>query len=252
MRLQEKYNRATIAIVILVLFIAGIGYYFLIHQALIDELDEALKVEEQEISHLIRTTGTLPEESEFRDQKIQFEKASGPVVRKFISTKAYNEKEQETVILRQLIFPVTVHSGIYKVIVTKSQREVEDLLILILLITASIILLLLILLFFANRILLKKLWKPFFSTLSVINDFHLSKPINKNLPATDIDEFSALNDAWQRVTTKITTDYETVKSFADNASHEMQTPLAIINSKLDLLIQGHALNGENVQHLQSM
>ncbi|HUR09976.1 MAG TPA: HAMP domain-containing sensor histidine kinase, partial [Flavitalea sp.] len=134
----------------------------------------------------------------------------------------------------------------------KSQREVEDLLILILLITASIILLLLILLFFAHRIILKKLWKPFFSTLSVINDFHLSKPINKNLPATDIDEFSALNDAWQRVTKKITTDYETVKSFADNASHEMQTPLAIINSKLDLLIQGHALNGDNVQHLQSM
>ncbi|HLY68435.1 MAG TPA: HAMP domain-containing sensor histidine kinase, partial [Puia sp.] len=47
-------------------------------------------------------------------------------------------------------------------------------------------------------------------------------------------------------------DYETLKNFADNASHEMQTPLAILNSKLDLLIQEPNLNESQTKQLQSI
>ena len=252
MKLQDKYNRATISVVIFVLFLAGIGYYVLIHRALIAQLDEALRVEEQEIHHHVTNTGSLPAESEFRDQKITFKKSAIASDRKFFSTRTYNAKEKETEIIRRLIFPIRVGNETYTAIVTKSQREAEDLLLLILMITAFVILLLFLFLFITNRILLKRLWKPFQGTLSSIKEFDLSRPSNKKLPHTDISEFSALNAAWDQVTKKMTADFESLKSFADNASHEMQTPLAIINSKLDLLIQSQDLKGENIQHVQSM
>jgi signal transduction histidine kinase len=47
-------------------------------------------------------------------------------------------------------------------------------------------------------------------------------------------------------------DYQTLKDFADNASHEMQTPLAIINSKLDLMIQEQHLSERQMSQLQAM
>ncbi len=252
MKLQHKYNRATVSLIIFVLFLAGIAYYFLIHRALLEQLDEALRVEEQEIHHHINNTGRLPAESEFRDQIIDFEKSDQPVTRKFISTSIYNESSRESEIVRRLIFPVSINNEQYIAIVTKSQNETEDLLWLILMITALMIALLLFSLFIANRILLKQLWKPFYSTLSIIKDFHLAKPANKKLPKNDIDEFTDLNEAWEQVTKKITSDFESLKVFAENASHEMQTPLAIINSKLDLIIQGHDLKGDIGHHVQSI
>jgi len=61
-----------------------------------------------------------------------------------------------------------------------------------------------------------------------------------------------LDEAIRQMTQTITKDYEMLKNFADNASHEMQTPVAIINSKLDLLIQDTALSMEHHRPIQAM
>ena len=47
-------------------------------------------------------------------------------------------------------------------------------------------------------------------------------------------------------------EYNTLKKFSENASHEMQTPLAIINSKLDLLIQGDNITESQMEQLQAI
>ena len=73
-----------------------------------------------------------------------------------------------------------------------------------------------------------------------------------SLEKSEIDEFNALNSAWTQMTQKMNQDYESLKAFADNASHEMQTPLAVINSKLDLLIQDQRITEKSMQHVQAM
>jgi len=252
MKLQTKYNRATITATIAVLLIASLVYYFFVRFALIDQVDEALRVEEVEIYHLIKLYDTLPAETHFRDQRIEFTATQGPEKRKFISKKVFNPLENEMENSRQLVFPVRVKGKQYNAIVTKSQAEAEHLLLLILAITTVVILLLLAFLFILNRILLKKIWRPFHSTLSAMKEFNLSNPTPIVLETSNIDEFNALNAAWTQMTKKITQDYESLKTFADNASHEMQTPLAVINSKLDLLIQDHQLTEKNMHHVQAM
>ena len=252
MKLQTKYNKATITAAIIVLLIASIVYYFFVWYALIEQVDEALRVEEVEIYHHIKVHDTLPAESHFIDQRIEFIEATTAENRRFESKKVFNPLDNEMENSRQLIFPVQVKGMFYTAIVTKSQAEAEHLLLLILGITTVVILLLLVMLFISNRILLKKIWKPFHSTLSAMKEFNLSNPQPVILEKSQIDEFNALNSAWSQMTKKINQDYESLKTFADNASHEMQTPVAVINSKLDLLIQDQQLSEKSMNHVQAM
>ncbi len=99
---------------------------------------------------------------------------------------------------------------------------------------------------------LRRLWEPFYGTLDSIKTFNLSNKKNPVIQKTNIDEFDELNIAVNSMQSRIIKDYEALKNFADNASHEMQTPLAILNSKLDLFIQEPSLNESQTKQLQSM
>jgi signal transduction histidine kinase len=103
-----------------------------------------------------------------------------------------------------------------------------------------------------NRFLLRKLWQPFYETLLSIKQFNLSN--KRSLPNhnSNIDEFKELDTAMKEMAGKVLNDYDTLKNFADNASHEMQTPLAIINSKLDILIQDQNLDEKQMKQLQGI
>ena len=53
MKLQAQYNRISVVSSIIVLLIAGIGYYFLLHYVLTEQLDETLRVEQVEIQDFL-------------------------------------------------------------------------------------------------------------------------------------------------------------------------------------------------------
>lgn len=57
------------------------------------------------------------------------------------------------------------------------------------------------------------------------------------MPDSDTKEFSRLNTALNRLMTGNMKSYRTQKEFTENASHELQTPLAVFRSKLDILLQ---------------
>ena len=106
--------------------------------------------------------------------------------------------------------------------------------------------------FLVNRYLLRRIWTPFYGTLGAINKFNLQQRVPLERHPSDIDEFASLDEAVNRMTDKIISDYQSLQDFTDNASHEMQTPLAVINSKLDLLLQEEGMNEIQGRHLQAM
>jgi signal transduction histidine kinase len=252
MKLISKYNRVNIIATIAVLLVASICYFFIVRYVLIRQLDNTLKVEEAEILNYVKNNNRLPEATNYRDQHISFEESSEPVKRKFCNISLHDHHDHESNPFRRLVFPINLNGKFYKASVTKSEEEMEDLIMMILLITVGIIVFLLLILFLANRILLRRLWKPFYDSLHSIQSFNLSNKQYQKMGATDIDEFKELDAAVSGMTTQIVKDYETLKNFADNASHEMQTPLAILNSKLDLLIQEPGLTETQMKQLQSM
>ena len=252
MKLFAKYSRIYLIATILVLIFAGLSYYFIIRYVLIMQLDNTLKVEEAEILDYAKTKGKLPEPANYKDQVIHYSVSEKLPKRRFKSFNRFDESEKEMESYRMLTFPLTVQGKNYIVTVTKSQAEKEDLLFLIVIISASVVILLLLMQFLANRFLLRKIWQPFYDILNSIKHFNVASRHSIPIHQSGIDEFNNLDKAVKQMTDKIMQDYDTLKNFADNASHEMQTPLAIINSKLDLLIQDPNLGEKQILQLQAM
>lgn len=253
MKLFTHYSRINILASILALGLGSVSYYFIIRTVLIHQLDDTLKVEEAEILNHVQLKDQLPEPANYRDQQIAFEPAEKVVERQFLNISRrdpshYNEYRP----FRLLLFSVTAGGEVYTVSVRKSEVETEEMLQWIMLVTAGMILLLLGILFLANRLLIRRLWQPFYQTLEALKGFDLTSREPLNHTPTSIREFQNLQRVVDQMTGKIRKDYEMLKEFADNASHEMQTPLAIINSKLDLMIQDQGLEEKHLRQLQAM
>ena len=250
MKLQSHYNKASVIGAICVLFIATIGDYFLLNNVLTDQVDDALAVEEAEVYDYIKKHDSLPDESVYEDQQLFFVKKTGPSFREFNSLKIYNPEEKETESHRQLVFTLTVHNEQYVATIRKSTESGQDLLWLILFSTLPMVLLLMIIVYFIKRYLERKLWRPFYVTLSSIKKFNLSAPQNITTQPTNITEFKELNESILSMTDKVRKDYQSLRRFTDNASHEIQTPLAVIHSKLDILIQQPELKEDSMELIE--
>ena len=237
MKLLAKYNRANMLATCIVFMIAGVCYYFILHLVLIKQLDKDLRVEEQEIRDYVQAHNSLPDAADYKDQQVSFEQVAEAVERKFGSVNVLKKKDDEYITLRRLMFSVNISGVYYKVSVSKSQQETEDLIQLIVSITLAMVILLLLVLFIINRFVLNKLWLPFNNTLIQLRQFNLQSKKNLVLNDTGINEFRELNKAVTVMSSQVLKDYESLKSFTENASHEIQTPLAVINSKLELLMQ---------------
>lgn len=92
-------------------------------------------------------------------------------------------------------------------------------------------------LFIAIRFFLRNLWQPFESTLMSMEQFKISDNALPILENSDIKEFSRLNYTLIELMQRNSRTYRQQKEFTENASHELQTPLAVMRSRLDLLLQ---------------
>jgi signal transduction histidine kinase len=81
-----------------------------------------------------------------------------------------------------------------------------------------------------------RILRPFNATLHGIQQFELSQPYAIELPDTHTAEFQELNEFLVRMTARAQSDYRGLKEFSENASHELQTPIASIKAKLELLM----------------
>ncbi|MCX8524276.1 HAMP domain-containing histidine kinase [Chryseobacterium formosus] len=88
-----------------------------------------------------------------------------------------------------------------------------------------------------NNLVLQKLWKPFYDLLYDLKNYRLGAGKNFPKAETKTKEFSDLQDAVTTLLDYSEKTYEQQKEFIGNASHELQTPLAIAISKLELLME---------------
>lgn len=246
MKLAQRYNRANLITSFIILTITGLIYYVAIHFILTGKLDRDLVIEEKEIEAYVQNYGKLPSPGDFLHQKVTYQKlnAGQSVERIFFYDDFYNEAKKENEPGRSLITSVSLKNEKYKVTIGKSRAESENLIQLIFAITLAVTILLLVSLLLINRFLLQRIWSPFYATLGMMKAFNITQKDDFKAKRTKIDEFNELNTAVTTMADRVKKDYSELKTFTDNASHEMMTPLAVINSKLDVLLQGRPLEPE--------
>ena len=146
----------------------------------------------------------------------------------------YNDAEDR---FRGLVSYVKIKGEPYKLTIETNVEEWDETFVAIAITTLIFFVILIVGFIFLNRSIAAKTWKPFYNTLRNLQAFELSRDQKLSLPETDIEEFHELNHSLEQLVEKNVTAYKLQKSFTENASHELQTPIALLKSKLDLLLQ---------------
>ncbi|MCH7413835.1 HAMP domain-containing histidine kinase [Belliella sp. R4-6] len=91
--------------------------------------------------------------------------------------------------------------------------------------------------YFINRFIAGRVWQPFYKTLDRLSRLQIHKGDALVPVDTDIEEFQQMNENLLFFTNRSQSAYNQQKEFTENASHELQTPLAVLQAKSDLLMQ---------------
>ena len=164
----------------------------------------------------------------------------------YSDTLLYDSVKAEMIPFRALKAIVSDSKNNYEITLLESYVASDDLTAGILLPVLILFIVLLIGFFLINFWISKKLWKPFYKTLQQLEHYKIEETSIK-FDTINIKEFSELNNVLTEMTKKIYTDYSSQKQFIENASHEIQTPLAVIKSKIELLIQSKTISETDMQ-----
>lgn len=253
MKLISRYNIILLAISFAGLLLIGFLFYRTLSYYLDRQLDDDLVEEIMEVQDYTHTKNILPAPNYFEDLIVQYqktEKVNGN--RKFADTVFYNPKKKLRERARYLETDLKLGTESYRVLIIASKADREEEIKTICLIIILPVLLLLIIILIVNRIMIRNLWLPFRKLLINIKAFNLDKEHPFQPVDTQIEEFRELNTAVVEMSDKIRSDYRDIKLFTENASHEMMTPLAVINSKLDTILQSNLLGKEESETLTDL
>ncbi|HEY2583573.1 MAG TPA: HAMP domain-containing sensor histidine kinase [Mucilaginibacter sp.] len=253
MKLSAHYNKASTIITIIVLLSGAVIYFFSINYIATNEFDRNLKQEFGELVNGVNQTGKLPDHVDYDvDQTTIVKIRQGYLPFRFFDTTFYNPKQQKVQKGRAISGLVVLKTQHYIATITISNENTRYLIQIIGVITLVLMVGLLFVLFITNKYVLNGLWKPFHEMLGELKTFNLSDQKKFPLKPNKVEEFDELNKAVHSMSLRVKNDYQHLKNFTENASHEMMTPLAVITSKLDTLIQDESLKPEHYEQINDI
>lgn len=212
--------------------LSAIVLYFYTRDLLQNEIEEELYSNKDRIEKLLR-----------EDQSIKgippimmVEKVDTPEILKLKDTLIYDPLQNEIELFEQLSETTEIDGQHYKVTVRAMVIESENILFAIVFSFIGVLLLSFLFLFYLNKSRNQELWKPFFINLNRLKSFSLKSNQALVFEDSDVLEFHELTCEMENLTTKIQIDYRNLKQFTEDVSHEMQTPLAIMQAKIDTMI----------------
>lgn len=163
-----------------------------------------------------------------------------------------DDEEPELEPVRMLTSAFKVSNSYYELKVVNPMVEEDDLISALLRDVLLLFLALIVSVILVNRIVLKKLWKPFYGLLAQLKNFKLGISKTKPMVDTRTKEFQDLQKALNMLLDHSIRVFEQQKEFIGNASHELQTPLAIATNKVELLMESAELREDQAQNVSEI
>lgn len=245
MKLIKRTYLQTFLWLIPVLLVGSVFSFYIIKYIVYEETDEHLTYEMQRLVDYHTKFNDLPEFHKVEDI-IENLKLEQPV---FKDTLILEEKDNEMIPYRKLLFTINHEDKDFTIVLQQLLPGNDDIFEgTLLMMLGLFILISLFLLLIVNTISVR-LWSPFQKTLNTLTQYKITDAVPV-FPDSNIDEFNSLNQTIEGLLNKIAQDYHRTKEFNENASHELQTHLAIIRIHAEKLLNSHLEGDEQLEHLQ--
>lgn len=140
----------------------------------------------------------------------------------------------------------------FELIVATPTFEKNDLIGTILWWILALYLILLLTVILITLVVLQKSMRPLYKILDWLNAYTPGKFHSRLSIDTDIHEFRQLEKVTTEATDRSDKAFEKQKQFIGNASHELQTPLAVLGGRIDWMLDNDSLGEESVGELVQM
>lgn len=233
MKLLNRTTRDFMLATIVILLITGVGLYLYLQEEVTDEMNEQLALQASMVST------QMEEGKEAHYLFTEITKTTDPVRLEPVygDTLLYDHIQKVTEDYHYLDIVKNIRGDNYHIKVMTAYIGWEKYYTTIFFILLGTTFLLafssVLITYFTN----KKIWKPFFLNLESIKNYSVSDATALKLYDSPIKEFKELQVTLKDMTQRSHREYNALREFTENASHELQTPLGIIQSKLDRISQ---------------
>lgn len=258
MKLIPYTNIRLSLFVFLLISIWGVFFFFAIHHEITDETDDMLRSYRDIFIKKALNDPTLLEssyETTFDRYSILpiSEQEANNFEEHFYDEEVFFPEDDEHIPLR--VFESIFRAAdlqFYKLEIRMSTLERDDMIETLLIYLFSLFVLLLLIIIIGNTLILRRSFCPFRKLLDWLNSIVPGKAVPELNNDTKIAEFNRLNKAAFAMSIRNFEVYKQQKQFIENASHELQTPLAVVLNKLDMLSQNENITEEQLSEIDGI
>lgn len=254
MNLLEKNTQYLLRVLPLVLIICSIIFFIFLKIQTTHLQEVQLLLKQENVLNKFNTGHLDSTENVVGEYEISVNKPiNSKALKTPVDTLIYYPLRGEYVPFQMRTSIIERNGRIYQLTTYVSSVEITHLIIAALGVQLLIYVILLFSIIKINKRLSKALWRPFYKTMAKLEKYDISSSELIQLDkSTSIAEFDELNDVILKLTERNQQAFNSQKEFVENAAHEMQTPLAIIRSKIELLSEQANLNNLDAELLDEL
>ena len=250
MKLVRKTNTYYLLFLIFLFPVMVIVDYAFIQFIVNNEVAEILVHESQRIEFHLSRDGSLPP-SNYILESTPIQKGYAPV-QQFRDTSIFEGYADKELPYRTYTFTTAAGPEPMRIILKHVLLEINELIWLLFVSTSLILLLLVSGFYLINRKIYKWAWRPFFENLSRLKKYEVAQKEPIHIQRSQISEFEELNQVITSLIDQVKKDFQNLKEFNENISHEIQTPLAIIRNKVVLLLERKNLDDKDLKLIEAI
>ena len=257
MKLLSYTYRKLALLLFLLMAVWGVLFYYAIIDEVVDETDDTLEnygeILMESALHdpsILETEGSLMSFYKFTP----ISEEEGRHYRQvFYDATVYIELEDEDEPVRVMCTAFRMPDGqYYELKLMISILERDDMVEAMLWYLGALFLLFLICTSIGIQLVLKGVFRPLHRLLDWLHCIQPGKEVPPLDNPTTIREFRQLSDAALDMGNRSYKAYEEQKQFIENASHELQTPLAIVRGKVELLAESEGMTEQQMEQLDEI
>ena len=257
MKLLSYTYRKLALLLFLLMAVWGVLFYYAIIDEVVDETDDTLEnygeILMESALHdpsILETEGSLMSFYKFTP----ISEEEGRHYRQvFYDATVYIELEDEDEPVRVMCTALRMPDGqYYELKLMISILERDDMVEAMLWYLGALFLLFLICTSIGIQLVLKGVFRPLHRLLDWLHCIQPGKEVPPLDNPTKIREFRQLSDAALDMGNRSYKAYEEQKQFIENASHELQTPLAIVRGKVELLAESEGMTEQQMEQLDEI